>query len=287
MRKNSMSERLFGCHVSCAGGFANAVRNGQELGVNAIQLHPSPPQRWNREPYPEGYESEFLELLPSSGIRSVVFHAIYLINLASADDEKHSKAQDSLVYYLDLMNRIGGDGVVVHVGSMKDFKDEDAGYERIIGAIDNVMQRADDGARLILEVAAGSGKIIGANMGELKRIHDGLKDSSRVGYGLDTQHMWASGYDFQNQLEEIVTDIENIFGLSKVWCVHLNDSKVELNSKRDRHENIGDGMIGQEALTAFLNHPKLSSLPFVLETPALKEMGTALQEVNKVKQLLH
>ncbi|MCB0334163.1 MAG: deoxyribonuclease IV, partial [Bdellovibrionales bacterium] len=157
---------------------------------------------------------------------------------------------------------------------------------RVVQAIDEVMKRADHDGRLILEVAAGSGKIIGADMNELRRIYDGLFDSSRVGFGLDTQHMWASGYDFQNNLEGIVSHIESIFGLSNVWCVHLNDSKVGLGSKRDRHENIGEGMIGKEALTAFLNHPKLSDIPFVLETPALKEMETAKKEVNKVKGLL-
>jgi len=280
-------QRRFGCHVSSAGGFENAIVNGIELGVNAIQLHPSPPQRWNSKPYPAGYEQRFNELRSDSGIQSVFFHAIYLINLASADKRKISMAKNSLSYYLDLCSRIKGDGVVVHVGSLKDFEDnEEAGYAQAVEAIDWVMENSPEDSKLILEVSAGSGRIIGAQMEELAKIRNQVKQKERVGYGLDTQHMWASGYDFKNQLDQIISEIDQFFGFENVLIVHLNDSKTALASRKDRHENIGFGEIGREALQSVLNHKSLQSVPFILETPALKSMDTAKEEVDRVKELV-
>lgn len=280
--------RIFGCHVSVAGGLEKSLERGSKLGINAIQIHPSAPQRWNTKAFKEGFEDRFLALRGESGISAVFFHAIYLINLANPDDLKWQKSQDSLVFDLDLSARIHGDGVVVHVGSFKDQKDIDLGYQRVVEAINNVLRRSDDRSRLILEVAAGSGKVIGARMEELARIYDsvdpGLK--ARVGFGLDTQHMWASGYDWQNSLDEILNSIEKNFTFKKVWCIHLNDSKTELGSRVDRHENLGDGLIGMTALEQIVNHPKLLDIPFILETPDLKLEETAVNEVEKLRAVI-
>ncbi len=279
-------KRFFGCHVSVAGGFENGIKNGVELGVNAIQVHPSPPQRWNSKPYDDGYEENFLKEKENSGIEKVFFHAIYLINLATPDNRKFSLARLSLVHYLDLMSRIQGDGVVVHVGSMKDQPDEKVGLQRATDGINAVLDESKNDARLILEVAAGAGKVIGSRMEELATIYEGVEQKDRVGFGLDSQHMWASGYDLRENLEGVVSEIKSNFGIQKTWLVHLNDSMTDLDSKRDRHDNIGEGKIGKEALEAFLNHKDLRNIPFVLETPALKDMESAAKEVKKVQKLL-
>jgi len=280
-------KRKFGCHVSCAGGFENAIKNATELGVNSIQLHPSPPQRWNVKPYATSYEADFNRMREQSEVEHVFFHAIYLINLASADGRKLDLAKKSLSYYLELSSRIKGDGVVVHVGSLKDFEDNpEQGFAQAVEAIDWVLDNSPEDSRLILEVAAGSGKIIGSRLEELSKIRNEVKSKDRIGYGLDTQHMWASGYDFQNNLDQIIKDIDQQFGFENVWIVHLNDSKTALASKKDRHENIGFGEIGRDALCSVLNHQKLMQIPFILETPALKSMDTAKQEVDQVKELL-
>ncbi len=275
--------RFFGAHVSSSGGLENALKNGQELGVNTIQLHPSPPQKWNSKAFAPGAEDKFLEMREQSGIARVFFHGIYLINLANPDAAKQHAARQSLVNYLDLCARIGAAGVIFHVGSMNNEPSEELGLARAAESINKILDEAKNPARLILEVAAGSGQVIGDRMEELATIYHKVEDKSRVGFGLDSQHMWASGYDLRNDLEQIVSDMERIFTLDKVWSVHLNDSKTELGSRKDRHENLGDGLIGKDALLAFLNHPKLRSIPYILETPALKDLESAKAEVEKLR----
>lgn len=278
--------RLFGAHVSTSGGFHRALEAAQALEVNSIQVHPSAPQKWNTNPYEPGFESKFLELLPGSGVQRVFFHAIYLINLATPKDSHRNLSRLSLVHYLDLLGRIGGSGVIVHVGSLKDEPDEARGLSRAADSINRVMEKAPASSRLLLEVAAGSGEVIGDRVEELATIYAEVEDKDRVGFALDTQHLWASGYDLQNELDSIVDHIDQVLGLARVSAIHLNDSKTALASRKDRHENLGQGMIGAETLTRVVNHPKLRDIPFVLETPGLKTPETARQEVDALRAML-
>lgn len=281
-----MSTRYYGCHVSSSGGLANAIHAGNALGINTIQIHPSPPQRWNSKAFAPGAEDEFLTEKKNSCVEKVFFHAIYLINLATENPAQLKSAQVSLEYYLDLSGRINGDGVIVHVGSMKERTDEDDCYRQISRAIDEIMVKVPGNARLLLEVAAGSGAVIGDRLEELARIYDGLKHPDQVGFALDTQHMWASGYDWQNELGSIIDQLEKIFGFDRIGAIHLNDSKTELASRKDRHENLGDGLIGMDALAKVFTHPKLSSIPFILETPCMKDPETAAVDVAKLRALV-
>ncbi|MFN4897116.1 MAG: deoxyribonuclease IV [Pseudomonadota bacterium] len=275
-------KHFIGAHVSCAGGLANAARAAIQLDINTIQIHPSPPQRWNSQPFAPGVEDEFNSLRKDSCLEKVFFHAIYLINMATPDAQKFHLAKTSLLNYLDLCARINGAGVIFHVGSMKDQPNEDEGYDRVVSGLNWILERAPKNARLIMEVAAGSGSIIGDQVEELALIYSQLERKDLVGFGLDTQHMWASGYDLVNDLDGVVKLIDKEMSLDKVWSIHLNDSKTECGSKKDRHENIGDGLIGSSALAKVVTHPKLQGIPFILETPALESLEGARSEVDKV-----
>lgn len=275
-------KRYFGAHVSCAGGLVNAAKAAIELNINTIQIHPSPPQRWNSQPFAEGLEELFTATQRGSCLEKVFFHAIYLINMATPDPQKFHLAKTSLLNYLELSSRIGGAGVIFHVGSMKDQPDEASGYDRVVSGLNWVLERAPENSRLIMEVAAGSGSIIGDRVEELSLIYSQLERKELAGFGLDTQHMWASGYDLVGDLEGVIKQIEQELTLQKVWSIHLNDSKTELASKKDRHENIGDGLIGEKALKAVFTHPKLAAIPFILETPALESLEGARSEVDKL-----
>ena len=279
-------KRYFGAHVSSAGGLENAVLNGKELGVNSIQLHPAAPQRWNTKPFADGIEEAFLREREGSGIEKVFFHGIYLINLANPDTRLQGLARNSLVYFLELNHRLNGDGVVFHVGSMKDEPDEKRGYARIAESINWILDRARGEAKLLLEVAAGSGNIVGDRIEELAEIFEGVEDHERVGFALDSQHLWASGYDLVQNLEGIVDNVDTVFGLDKVFAFHLNDSKTDLGSRVDRHENLGAGKIGEAALRKLVNQPRLTHIPFVLETPDLKSLETAHLEVDKLRNYI-
>lgn len=278
--------RYFGCHVSAAGGLVNAVYNGEALGVNSIQIHPTPPQRWNRQPFAADVEKEFLIKLPTSGIQKVFFHGIYLINLASPDKEKVKQGVQSLKFYLDLMERIDGAGVIFHVGSNKDQELESVGLEQATAAINRVFRELPGKSLLLLEVSAGSGKVIGARMEDLREIYDGIENKDRVGFALDTQHMWASGYDIKDDCAGVVSEIDAVFGADRVHIIHLNDSKSDLGSRIDRHENLGQGKIGLDALREFINNPKLKHIPVILETPAMKDLESAKAEVQVLREII-
>jgi deoxyribonuclease-4 len=279
-------KRYFGAHVSSAGGLHNAVAAAIELEINTIQVHPSAPQRWNTTPFAPGVEDIFNRDRKGSCLEKVFFHAIYLINMATPDEQKFRFAQASLLNYLDFNARIHGSGVIFHVGSMKDQEDEAAGYDRVVSGLNRILEKAPQDSRLILEVAAGSGAVIGDRVEELALIYSQVERKELVGFGLDTQHMWASGYDLVNDLEGVIKNIEQELTLEKVWSIHLNDSKTELASRKDRHENIGDGLLGTEALRRVFMHPQLAHIPFILETPALESLDGARSEIEKLRGFL-
>lgn len=278
-------KRYLGCHVSASGGMETSLAHAQTLGVNTIQLHPSPPQRWNSKPFSADYAKKFIAARPDSGVEKVFFHGIYLINLANPDPQQFHLSKTSLVHHLELSARIGGDGVIFHVGTAKHAADEKSALEQAAAGVNWIMAESPAPSRLLLEVAAGAGSIIGDKVEELAAIYAQVEQKDRVGFALDSQHLWASGYDLTNDLEKNIANFDAALSLDKIWAIHLNDSKVPLASKKDRHENLGDGAIGTATLAAFVNHPKLRHIPFILETPGLKDMETAAIEVEKLKAL--
>jgi deoxyribonuclease IV len=278
-----MSKRYLGSFVSCAGGLYKALEHGDELGVNTIMLHPSPPQRWNTKPFEQDAIDAFNEKRKTSKVEKVFFHGIYLINLAHPEKAKLHLAKLSLVHYLDLAEKINADGVVFHVGSFKEV-DVDEALAQVSEAIDWIFEKSSGKSKLMLEVAAGAGNVIGDKFSELKKIYNGVKDRSRLQFCLDTQHMFGSGYDIKDNLEGVVQELEKELGIDLIGAVHFNDSKVELASHKDRHENLGEGLIGEEGMKGFLNHPKLKHLPFIMETPNVKDVETAQEQVDILKK---
>lgn len=283
-------KRHLGAFVSGSGGLFNILQRGRDLGVNTVMTHPAPPQRWNSTPFKDEVIDKYNSLRGEySDIERVFFHGIYLINLANPDSQKFHLSKLSVMHHLDLLNRIDGDGVIFHTGSFKDTT-EDVGFDRVIYGLNWIFENIPSeikGKKLLLECAAGSGSIVGDRMEELQRIYSGVKDEYKqyLGFCLDTQHMFASGYDLINNLEEVVSDIQKYLGLENVRAIHFNDSKTEFASHKDRHANLGEGLIGLDAMKNILNHPKLSEIPFILETPALDELEGALNQVKILKEL--
>ena len=283
--KTSETKRALGCHVSISGGFENGIKNGEALGVNTIQVHPCSPQRWNFKPFEEKFEEKFLEARAASNITRVFFHGIYLINLANPDPKQFGFSKTSLQHDLNLVSRINGEGVIFHVGSLKHAEDESTGLQQASDGLNYILSKTPENSRLLLEVSAGAGSVIGARMEQLATIYDKVEQKNRVGFALDTQHMWASGYDVKEDTEGVIKQIGSCFSFEKVWSIHLNDSKSALASKIDRHANLGEGEIGIDALTAFINHPSLRHIPVILETPGLKELESAKIEIEKLHSI--
>jgi apurinic endonuclease APN1 len=278
-------ERLFGCHVSAAGGIERALLRGATLQVNCIQVHPSAPQRWNLIPYTvkENY-------FTNTSIK-VFFHGIYLINLSSPKQEGVARSKLSLINdlnYQGALMRQGLDcgGVIFHVGSLKDEPDSSTGYHRAAFAIKDVLAESDPSTTLIMEVSAGAGKVVGSKIDELALIYQLAGSPPRLKYALDTQHLFASGYDLRNSLSEFLSMLEETFPLKHLAAIHLNDSKSTLGSNVDRHENLGAGQIGMDAIRQIVRAPQFLNIPFILETPCLKSEEEAALDVKKLRELI-
>jgi deoxyribonuclease-4 len=273
---------LFGAH--CPGGIKKALDNGVEMGAEVVQLFAQSPRAWrfpNHDPKDlEAFRSRREEL----GIPALV-HALYLVNLAAPDDGIYSKSVDTMRSTVDAACAIDADAVVFHIGSHLG-AGFDAGLERVVPAMAQVLERSNDRTWVLMENSAGAGGTIGRSIDELAVIFDALGRHERLGICLDSCHLFVSGVDVTDLgvLDGLLADVDKHIGLDRLRALHANDSKAPLGSNRDRHDNIDDGLMG-EGLGVFLAHPKLQSLPAVLEVPGADGHGPNADEVRKLREL--
>ena len=274
-----------GAHVSTAGGISNAVARGQEIGCEAIQIFGSSPQAWSFKPVPGEQIERFKQGLIKAGIGAVFLHAIYLINLGTTSEETLQKGIDSLINYMNLAADIGADGVIVHPGSHGG-----RGFEAVLPqaaeAIKTVLDTAPEGPCLAVENMAGMGQHIGAKFDELGWILDAV-DSPRLKICLDTQHAFAAGYDLTNPqgIQAMLAELDSGPGSANVAAVHANDSKRVCGSGVDRHDNIGDGFIGEEGFAAIMANSAFAEVPFLLEVPGFEGKGPDQQNMDLLKKI--
>jgi deoxyribonuclease-4 len=284
-----------GIHVSSSGGIQNSIKNGEKYKVNTIQIMPTAPMRWATKPISEEDIQKFVNELEQSSIKKILIHGIYLTNLARKDKQLFHLGKMGLVVYLDFAERVGKEiekrrvdseilGVCFHPGSQQELSYEDS-IERISYGIQWVLDEVKGKQKLLLETTAGTGTNLGRNFTELRLMRDGVKDKKRVGYVLDTQHTFASGYDWVNNFEGVVEDLERELKITNVKSIHLNDSMAECGTNKDRHANLGEGKIGRDTFKKILKYSKFKDMPFVLETPALKKSDTIEKEVDVLKNL--
>jgi len=274
-----------GAHVSTSGGISKAVARGQEIGCEAIQIFGSSPQAWAFKPVPGEQIELFKQGLADAGIGPVFLHAIYLINLGTPDKEKLKKGIDSLANYMKLAADLGATGVIFHPGSHGG-----RGYEAVlpqtVEAIKIVLDTAPEGPVLAVENMAGMGRHIGAKFEELGGILDSV-DSPRLKICLDTQHSFAAGYDLTNPegIQAMLDELDAGPGSANVAAVHANDSKRVCGSGVDRHDNIGEGFIGEEGFAAIMANPAFADVPFLLEVPGFEGNGPDQQNIDIFKRI--
>ncbi len=274
---------LLGGH--CSGGIKKALENAHAFGMDAVQLFVQSPRAW-RFPEHDPADLEAFRLRRRElGVGAVTVHAIYLINLASPKDELYEKSVSTLRSTVDAACAIEADAVVFHVGSHQGAGFE-AALERVIPALEEVLERCSETTWLCMENTAGAGDTIGRSLDELAALHEGLDRHPRLGVCLDSCHLFASGYDVtdKGELDPLLAELDDRVGLDRLRCLHVNDSKTPLGSNRDRHDNIGDGLMG-EKLGVFLAHPKLRGLPALLEVPGLDGHGPDLEQMTKLREL--
>jgi deoxyribonuclease-4 len=275
---------LIGGHVSTAGGLVNAHGRGVERNCQAIQIFNQSPRMWRPTSWKDDDIAEFRELMEGGPIRSVVIHAVYLINCASKDREIRSKSIASLAHALRLGDAIGADGVVFHPGSRVK-EPLGASLERVGKAIRQVLDESDS-CRLLLENTAGAGGTLGRSLEELYGLVGRGGGDERIGVCLDCCHMLASGFDIRTDegLAQVVDDFDAQLGIDRLVCIHVNDSQAPLGSNRDRHADLPTGELGESGLSAFLSEPRFDGLPAVLEKFG-DDVPTDLEQIAIAKSL--
>lgn len=263
---------LLGAHLSISGGLENAITAAEEYGMNALQIFSHNARSWRMS----NLKPEQLELWhktwEESGVQFVVIHTSYLINLASPKEDVYEKSVKTLLEEVVRAGQLGINHVNTHVGKHLETGME-AGIAKIVSAIDEVMATPEaqeyPDVMVLLENDAGTGSTIGVKFAALGEIIDNVKDPDRLGVCFDTCHGFAAGYDFSTpeNLDEMLEELDDAVGIDKLKLIHANDSKHPLDSRKDRHEHIGQGHIGETAFELIINHPKTRDLPFILETP--------------------
>jgi len=276
---------LFGAHVSASGGIHTTIDRIEELGGDSVQLFTQSPRAWRPTNHPPANFERFKERRAEAGIEGAVCHALYLVNLASPNDEVYEKSVASLLNTVEVACAIEADAVVFHIGSHLGAGLE-AGLDRVLGALTLVLDRCSETTWLCMENSAGAGDTIGRSLDELATIFHRLDAHPRLGVCLDSCHLFASGYDIgqPDGLEATLEELDRSIGLDRLRVLHLNDSKEPLGSNRDRHENIGQGLLG-ERLGVFLAHPSLQGLPALLEVPGVDGGGPDAEELRKLREL--
>ncbi len=275
-----------GCHVSASGGLLSAVSRAQELGVNTIQLFGASPVQW-RAALPNAEEAVlFQKKCAQAGITHVFLHAPYLINITSPKEALRNSSKQLLSRHTEIAEAIGAQGVIFHVGSRGDM-DKKESIHIVIKTIQDILDAIPHGI-LIMENTAGAGNLVGDTLEELSEIYTGVHNK-RFGICIDTAHAFASGmissYE-KKDIDKFVSLFESTIGLDAWWAIHLNDSKVSAGSKKDRHENIGEGHIGKEGLQNFIMHKKIQHIPLILEVPGFDGKGPDKKNLDIIKLLV-
>lgn len=275
---------LLGAHVSTSGGIHTTIDRIESFGGESVQIFTQSPRTWRPTNHDPANVERFKERRVEAGIGGVLCHALYLVNLASADDELYEKSVSTLERTVDVACAIEADGVVFHVGSHLGAGFE-TGLERAVPAIRRALERCSETTWLLIENSAGAGGTIGRSIEELCVLVEELGSHPRLGVCLDSCHLWVSGIDVTDPavLDATLDELDARIGLDRLRALHVNDAKDGLGSNRDRHENVPDGVLGKK-LAVFLGNPRLQGLPAVLETRG-KGHGPDADDMKKLRAL--
>ena len=283
-----MSEPLLGAHVSIAGGTPKAIDRATELGVQSCQIFVKNASQWRGKPLSSDEIESFRERRRNAGIRRIVAHGTYLVNLSATTAANRERSVATLGDELDRAAALGLDGLVVHPGAHLG-AGETEGLKRNARSLDRVLARRPTiTTPILLECTAGQGTVLGHRLEQLAEIVERCPSGDRLGLCLDTCHLFAAGYPIHRSegLEQLLQRVESLFGLERLRCLHLNDSRHALESRRDRHANIGQGEIGRDAFAWIVNEPRLEGIPMILETPIGDDGDGHRRDLELLRELI-
>ncbi len=279
-------ERRIGMHVRTGRGLDQAVETIKALQLQAVQIFTGNPSAWRSASVDPKATAFFKQALAEMDVRPVLSHAMYLINLASPNPNFQKKSREALKAELERAEGYGCQYVVTHVGShMGD--GAQAGIDRVVSQLDQVLSTAGGSATCLLETSAGGGAYVGAQFEDLAQILSRLpQHAARLGVCLDTAHAYASGHDVAGAdgMRKVLDQMIGIIPAERIRACHCNDTTVTVGGKADRHVNIGQGNIGLEGFEALLHFDPLAHCAFILETPG-EEMLEGLENLNTLRAL--
>lgn len=268
-----------GAHLSSAKGFANMGKDAVKIGANTFQFFTRNPQGGKAKEINPADVAEFLALAKRHKFVKFVAHAPYTLNPCSDNPSTREFAGMVFVDDLKRMEYVPHNYYNFHPGSHVG-QGIDAGIDMIAKLLDKVLTK-EQTTTVLLETMSGKGSEVGAKFEELQKIMDRVKLPEKLGVCLDTCHVYSAGYDIVNNLDGVLAEFDAIIGLDKLKAIHLNDSKMPFASHKDRHEKIGQGTIGLDAIVRIVNHKKLKELPFILETP--NDLAGWAQEIKLLR----
>lgn len=254
-----------GCHLSASNGFLHMGKEIVSLGGNIFQFFTRNPRGAGAKAINQSDIEKFLKFKAENGIGTILAHAPYVLNPCSASEETRELAVRLFADDIKRMEYIPQSYYNFHPGShLKQGVEKGIEY---ISEMLNTTLKKEQTTIVLLETMAGKGSEVGSKFEELRMIIDRTKLDGKLGVCLDTCHVYDAGYDIVNNLDGVISEFDRIIGLERLKAIHLNDSKNPFASHKDRHEKIGEGSIGLDAVKRIINHPKLKDLPFFLETP--------------------
>lgn len=281
-----MNNLFLGSHINLAAPdyYLGTVKAALEFGENCFMFYTGAPQNTIRKPTNQLKIDEGRKLIKDSGLdeSKIVIHAPYIINLGNTVNLKTRELAISfLKEELKRVNDFHVKTLVLHPGSHVDAGVE-VGLKAVIDGLNEVLDHDNSDVKIALETMAGKGSELGKNFNELKTIIDGVHKKERVGVCLDTCHINDAGYDVKD-VDKVINEFDKVIGLDKLLVIHINDSINGIGAHKDRHANIGVGLIGFKTLVEYVHHPKLDNIPKILETPYINEKPPYKEEINMLR----
>jgi deoxyribonuclease-4 len=276
----------FGFHISIAGGFSRVAQRAHARGCETIQFFSRNPRGWKYSPLKKKEVKAFRSSIHSAVLFPIFLHMPYLPNIAAAKSKFYKRSIHSITTDLQRAEQLGAQYLIMHIGHRME-SSEDQAIETVSQGINQAFEKVKNAVVLLMENTAGQGTEIGYTFDQIKKVFEGVHDRQRMGVCLDTAHSFEAGYDLSNEdgIERTLDDFDQTLGLQRLHLLHLNDSKTPLGSRKDRHWHIGEGYIGLEGFRHLVNHPLLSHLPGIMETPR-KDTVEDLKNMKVIRSLV-
>ena len=269
-----------GCHLSSSKGFKHMGEEALTINANTFQFFSRNPRGSKAKAVDKKDTEKLNEIAKNNNFAPILAHAPYTLNACSSDEGLREFARNTMASDLEIMEYIPNNMYNFHPGSHVG-QGVDIAIDYISDML-NAILKEEYHTTVLLETMSGKGSEVGASFEEIRRIIDKVELNHKLGVCLDTCHIYSAGYNIVEDLDGVLEQFDKIIGLERLKAVHLNDSMMPFNSRKDRHEKIGKGTIGLDAIIKFINHPKLAHLPYYLETP--NELNGYAEEIKLLRE---